>query len=123
MVSHLRPGGRYISGSDDQGEDREIYEQSVNIASIVFQYRLYNDQRLMNSQKAEISQSSSFRRKPESRVPGENRDPVSKEMVPGVRRDSVWTPAFAGVTLQEMFARSSRFGRGRYCKLIIVTLH
>ena len=39
---------------------------------------------------------------PESRVPGENRDPVL-EMVPDFRRDDVWTPAFAGVTLQETF--------------------
>ncbi len=39
----------------------------------------------------------SFRRKPESRVPGENRDPVSK-MVPGIRRDGAWMPAFAGMT-------------------------
>jgi hypothetical protein len=38
----------------------------------------------------------------ESRVPGENRDPVL-EMVPDFRRDDVWTPAFAGVTLQETF--------------------
>ena len=41
---------------------------------------------------------ASFRRKPESRIPGENRDPVFK-MVPGFRRDDVWTPAFAGVTV------------------------
>jgi len=34
---------------------------------------------------------SSFRRKPESRVPGENRDPVY-EMVPDFRRDDVWMP-------------------------------
>src|SRR4030042_2328731 len=34
---------------------------------------------------------SSFRRKPESRVPGENRDPVF-EMVPDFRRDNVWMP-------------------------------
>jgi len=40
---------------------------------------------------------SSFRRKPESRVPGENRDPVF-EMVPDFRRDDVWTPVFTGVT-------------------------
>jgi hypothetical protein len=39
----------------------------------------------------------SFRRKPESRIPGENQDPVSK-MVPGFRRDDVWTPVFTGVT-------------------------
>jgi len=39
---------------------------------------------------------------PESRVPGENRDPVF-EMVPDFRRDDVWTPAFAGVTIQETF--------------------
>jgi hypothetical protein len=39
---------------------------------------------------------------PESRVPGENRDPVF-EMVPDFRRDDVWTPASAGVTLQESF--------------------
>ncbi len=29
----------------------------------------------------------------ESRVPGENRDPVSR-MAPGFRRDDVWTPVF-----------------------------
>jgi hypothetical protein len=34
---------------------------------------------------------------PESRVPGENRDPVF-EMVPDFRRDEVWTPVFTGVT-------------------------
>ena len=34
---------------------------------------------------------------PESRVPGENRDPVF-EMVPDFRRDDVWTPVFTGVT-------------------------
>jgi len=45
---------------------------------------------------------------PESRVPGENRDPVY-EMVPDFRRDDVWTPAFAGVTLQETFYESSKF--------------
>jgi hypothetical protein len=45
---------------------------------------------------------SAHRRKPESRVPGENRDPVLG-MVPNFRRDDVWTPAFAGVTLQETF--------------------
>jgi len=36
---------------------------------------------------------SSFRRKPESRVPGENRDPVF-EMVPDFRRDDVWMPPY-----------------------------
>jgi hypothetical protein len=35
----------------------------------------------------------SFRRKPESRVPGENRDPVF-EMVPDFRRDDVWMPPY-----------------------------
>jgi len=54
---------------------------------------------------------------PESRVPGENRDPVY-EMVPDFRRDDVWTPApglkhagtgFAGVTLQETFYESIEF--------------
>ena len=34
---------------------------------------------------------------PESRVPGENRDPVF-EMVPDFRRDDVWTPVSTGVT-------------------------
>jgi hypothetical protein len=33
----------------------------------------------------------SFLRKQESRVPGENRDPVFK-IVPGFRRDDVWIP-------------------------------
>jgi hypothetical protein len=33
---------------------------------------------------------------------GENRDPVLG-MVPDFRRDDVWTPAFAGVTLEETF--------------------
>jgi hypothetical protein len=32
--------------------------------------------------------------------PGENRNPVF-EMVPDFRRNDVWTPAFAGVTLQD----------------------
>jgi hypothetical protein len=45
---------------------------------------------------------------PESRVPGENRDPVY-EMVPDFRRDDVWTPAFAGVTLQETFYEIIKF--------------
>ena len=44
----------------------------------------------------------SFRRKPEFRVPGENRDPVF-EMIPDFRRDDVWTPAFAGETTQKTF--------------------
>jgi len=34
----------------------------------------------------------------ESRVPGVNRDPIF-EMVPGFRRDDVWTPVFTGVTI------------------------
>jgi hypothetical protein len=34
---------------------------------------------------------------PESRVPGENRDPVF-EMAPDFRRDDVWTPVSTGVT-------------------------
>ncbi len=34
---------------------------------------------------------------PESRVPGENRDPVF-EVVPDFRRDDVWTPVSTGVT-------------------------
>jgi hypothetical protein len=33
----------------------------------------------------------------ESRVPGENRDPVF-EMVPDFRRDDVWIPVFTGMT-------------------------
>ena len=45
----------------------------------------------------------SFRRKPESGVPGENRGPVF-EMVPDLQRDGVWTPVFTGVTT---FARTS----------------
>ncbi|OGP73633.1 MAG: hypothetical protein A2W09_01660 [Deltaproteobacteria bacterium RBG_16_50_11] len=48
-----------------------------------------------------------FLRKQESRVPGENRDPVS-EMVPCFRRDNVWTPALAGVTVFGLFTNSSR---------------
>ena len=36
---------------------------------------------------------SSFRRKPESRAPGENRDPVF-EMVPDFRLDDVWMPPY-----------------------------
>jgi hypothetical protein len=39
----------------------------------------------------QFPKKSSFRRKPESRVPGENRDPVF-EMVPDFRRDDVWMP-------------------------------
>jgi len=35
----------------------------------------------------------SFRRKPESRVPDENRDPVF-EMIPDFRRDDVWMPPY-----------------------------
>jgi len=53
---------------------------------------------------------SSFRRKPESRVPGENRDPVF-ELVPDFRRDDVWTPAFAGVTLQGTFCEIIKVGK------------
>jgi len=34
---------------------------------------------------------------PESRLPGENRDPVF-ERVPDFRRDDVWTPVSTGVT-------------------------
>ncbi len=34
---------------------------------------------------------ASFRRKPESRVPGENRD-TAFEMVPDFRGDEVWMP-------------------------------
>jgi len=53
---------------------------------------------------------------PESRVPGENRDPIFG-MVPDFPRDDVWTPApglktagtsFAGVTLQETFYKIIR---------------
>ena len=40
---------------------------------------------------------SYFLTKPESRVPGENRDPMSK-MAPGFRRDDVWPPVSTGVT-------------------------
>jgi len=47
-------------------------------------------------------------RAPESRLPGENRDPVF-EMVPDFRRDDVWTPAFAGVTLQKTFCEMIKF--------------
>jgi hypothetical protein len=39
-----------------------------------------------------------FLTKPESRVPGENRDPVF-EMAPDFRRDDVWTPVSTGVTI------------------------
>jgi hypothetical protein len=56
----------------------------------------------MNSQKVILNLFSSFPRKRESRVPGENRDPVF-ERVPDFCRDDVWTPAFAGVTLNETF--------------------
>jgi hypothetical protein len=38
-----------------------------------------------------LAKKVSFRRKPESRVPGENRDPIF-EMVPDFRRDDVWMP-------------------------------
>jgi len=38
-----------------------------------------------------------FLTKPESRVAGENRDPVF-EMAPSFRRDDVWTPVSTGVT-------------------------
>jgi hypothetical protein len=40
---------------------------------------------------------SYFLTKPESRVPGGDRDPAF-EMVPDFRRDKVWTPVFTGVT-------------------------
>ena len=50
----------------------------------------------------------SFRGKPESRVPGENRDPVFG-MVPDFREDDVWTPAFAGVTHHETFCETIMF--------------
>jgi len=42
--------------------------------------------------KSKFSSSLSFLQKQESRIPGENRDPVF-EMVPDLRRDDVWTPA------------------------------
>jgi hypothetical protein len=45
----------------------------------------------------------SFLRKQEPRVPGGNQDPVFK-MVPGFRRDDVWTPVFTGVTNGEVFS-------------------
>ena len=45
----------------------------------------------MSVYKLPPQSESSFRRKPESRVPGENRDPVF-EMVPDFRRDDVWMP-------------------------------
>ncbi len=45
---------------------------------------------------------SSHRWKPVSRIPGENREPVFK-MVPGVRRDYDWIPAFAGMTVSGLF--------------------
>jgi len=47
---------------------------------------------LTNSLKINNRAFPSFRRKPESRAPGENRDAVL-EMVPDFRRDDVWTPA------------------------------
>ncbi len=42
--------------------------------------------------RSQFSPISSFLRRQESRVSGENRDPVF-EMVPDFRRDDVWTPA------------------------------
>ena len=50
-----------------------------------------------------FTKKSSFRRKPESRVPGENRDPVIEivpgfrpvhHVVQGFRRDEVWMPPY-----------------------------
>ena len=46
---------------------------------------------LVSVYKLPLQLEPSFRRKPESRVPGENRDPVF-EMVPDFRRDDVWMP-------------------------------
>jgi hypothetical protein len=43
--------------------------------------------------KLPLQLEPSFRRKPESRVPGENRDPVF-EMVPDFRRDDFWMPPY-----------------------------
>jgi len=50
-------------------------------------FQLESDYKL----NCESPKKSSFRRKRESRVPGENRDPVF-EMVPDFRRDDVWMP-------------------------------
>ena len=46
---------------------------------------------------------------PESRVPGENRDPAF-DMVPDFRRDDVRTPAFAGETTQKTFCEIINIG-------------
>jgi len=43
---------------------------------------------------------------PDSRVPGENRDPVYK-MAPDFRRDDVWTPVFTGETNRRQFFPNS----------------
>jgi hypothetical protein len=59
----------------------------------------------MVSKKVRIQEYLSFPRKPESRIPGKNRDPVF-ELVPDFRQDDVWTPAFAGVTLLGTFCQS-----------------
>jgi len=48
---------------------------------------------LVSLYKLPLQSESSFRRKPESRVPGENRDLVF-EMVPDFRRDDVWMPPY-----------------------------
>ena len=45
----------------------------------------------------------------ESRVPGENRDPVF-EMVPDFRRDDIWIPASAGITNSRQAARNEPEG-------------
>ena len=55
-------------------------------------------------------------------IPGENRDPVF-EMVPDFRRDDVWTPAFAGVTLQKTFCEFIIFISPAQFDMILKRLH
>jgi hypothetical protein len=50
----------------------------------------------LQNEEIKWSPVSSFLRKQESRVPGENRDPVL-DMVPDFRRDDAWIPVFTGM--------------------------
>jgi hypothetical protein len=54
---------------------------------------------------------TSFRRKPESRIPGGNREPIF-ELVPDFRRDDVWTPVFTGETNTVRFFHTFPFSKG-----------
>jgi len=53
---------------------------------------------VMLSQKVQKDVVLPFRRKPESRLLGQNPDPAF-DIAPGFRRDDAWAPVSTGVTL------------------------